>query len=693
MAIETKDLVLYKSERLTDTEDGGGKYSGQVIVDGQSNNLFNDISEMDRTMGDVSMRKIFPAVITEDTDSLMGATVFISENPKDPNVSALLFSTENWTDERRSAQNRVENYLAKGGLIAGTPMDTHWQGMKSLQVMMFPQEVESSVGDTIVLISDEGKALEHEQYVRITKVETRTAIMIVEGKQVEYKVATYTINDPLDIDFVGLSAAQWYRSEKSKTVIRESIVADTGLYYSSTGLASNAQVGEFTVNAESIFTQLIPSAQTETPILDVNAAGESTILVPGNDGSITADFPTTVGVSQNLYIGSSVMPSSVAFTLFGQSITDQGGLLKNAQGAQVGTIDYQRGLIQWTDAAGSGSTTLSITFMPAASPNQYFQSYAMPVTQNNQSANWTGVLVPPPAPGSLSVSYMAQGKFYELKDDGSGQLKGSSTAFGSGMINYETGTWLLTTGALPDVNTPILLNWGTPIATYQRADLPVLPAKIPFELNHQAVAANSLTINWMLNGVAKSATSNAMGNLTGDATGFVNSALGIGEIIPNELPQKGTIFTITYNYGDKKEQAVPPVIPNASQQINFTVGAGNALQPNSVMLEIPLTSNLGDQVTLVVVDDGLGNLKDGFGTTQGTINYTTGAVVMTPSVVTGYFYEKEEVKPVVNSATAATVKIGSSSSSGSSSAIPSVTGTAVAQYKVQVNPWAGYVSA
>ncbi|MEX5286974.1 hypothetical protein WCE13_03005 [Acinetobacter towneri] len=693
MAIETKDLVLYKSERLTDTDDGGGKYSGQVIIDGQSNNLFNDVSEMDRTMGDVSMRKIFPAVITEDTDSLMGATVFISENPQDPNVSALLFSTKNWTDERRSAQNRVENYLAKGGQIAGTPLDTHWQGMKQLQVAMFPQEAESSVGDTIVLVSDEGEALEFEQYVRITKVETRIAIMVVDNRNVEYKIATYTINDPLERDFVGLTARQWYGGQASKTIIRESLVADTGEYCASVKLASDAQVGEFTVNASSMFTQLIPSAQTETPIIDVNAAGESIILVPGNDGTITANFPTTVGVSQNLYLGSSVMPSSIAFTLFGQPVSDQGGLLKNSQGTQVGTIDYQRGLIQWTSAAGAGSTILEITFKPAAAPNQYYQSHAIPVTQNNQSTNWTGVLIPIPAPGALSISYMSQGKFYELKDDGSGQLKGVHSSFGSGMINYETGSWLLTTGALPDVDTPILLNWGTPIATYQRADLPVLPAKIPFELDHQAVAASSLTVNWMLNGVAKSATSNAMGNLTGDATGFVNSALGIGEIIPNELPQKGTIFNITYDYGDKKEQVVPSVIPNASQQINFTVGTGNALQPNSVMLEIPLTSNLGDQVTLVVVDDGLGNLKDGFGTTQGTINYATGAVVMTPSVVTGYFYEKEEVKPVVNSATAATVKIGSSSSSGSSSAIPSVTGTAVTQYKIQVNPWAGYVSA
>lgn len=694
MAIETKDLVIYKSERLTDNSDGGGKYSGVVVQDGISNNLFNDVSEMDRTMGDVSMRKVFPAVTTEDTDLLMGATVFVSELPADPNVSALLFSTKNWTDERQSAQNRVENYLAKGGQIAGTPLDTHWQGMSSLQAVMWPQEVEASVGDTIVLISDEGKALEREQYVRITKVETRTAVTVVDGRNIEYKVATYSLNDPLEVDFVGLSARQWYNGEKSKTIIRDTIVADTGLYYSSTALTSEANVGEFTVNAKSIFAQLIPSAQTETPIIDVNAAGESVVLVAGNTGTITASYPNMIiGVSQNLYIGSAVIPSSVAFTLQGQQITDQGGLLKNTQGTQVGTIDYQRGLIQWTAAAPAGTASLNITFKPAAAPNQYYQSHAIPVTQNNQSTNWTGVLIPIPAPGALSISYMSQGKFYELKDDGSGQLKASSPSFGSGMINYETGSWLLTTGALPDVDTPILLNWGTPIATYQRADLPVLPAKIPFELDHQAVAANSLTISWMLNGVAKSATSNAMGNLTGDATGFVNSALGIGEIIPNELPQKGVVFTITYDYGDKKEQAVPPVIPNASQQINFTVGVGNELQPNSVMLEIPLTSNLGDQVTLVVVDDGLGNLKDGFGTTQGTINYTTGAVVMTPSVVTGYFYEKEEVKPVVNSATAATVKIGSSSSSGSSSAIPSVTGTAVTQYKTQVNPWVGYVSA
>ncbi|MCO8103124.1 hypothetical protein NI401_09465 [Acinetobacter indicus] len=635
MAIETKDLVLYKSERLTDTDDGGGKYSGQVIIDGQSNNLFNDVSEMDRTMGDVSMRKIFPAVITEDTDSLMGATVFISENPQDPNVSALLFSTKNWTDERRSAQNRVENYLAKGGQIAGTPLDTHWQGMKQLQVAMFPQEAESSVGDTIVLVSDEGKALEFEQYVRITKVETRIAVMVVDNKNVEYKIATYTINDPLERDFVGLTARQWYGGNtQSKTIIRESLVADTGEYCASVKLASDAQVGEFTVNASSMFTQLIPSAQTETPIIDVNAAGESVILVPGNDGTITANFPTTVGVSQNLYLGSSVMPSSITFTLFGQAISDQGSLLKNSQGAQVGTIDYQRGLIQWTSAAGAGSTTLEITFKPAAAPKQYFQSYAIPVTQNSQSTNWTGVLIPIPAPGSLTLSYMSQGKFYELKDDGSGQLKGVHSSFGSGMINYETGSFLLTTGALPDVDTPILAHWGTPIATFVRAGLHVEKAGFDFDLGHTGVATG-ITVTWVLEGETKTASSNAKGLFTGDAAGYINYATGTGRIIPNKLPQKNTQFNITYSYGPQLDQS-KSAIPDANQQLTFTIGTGSSIQPSSVALEIPVTDQSGlNTLTVHLKDDptggNMGNLINDAGDIQGTIDYNTGQCIVTPT--------------------------------------------------------------
>jgi len=641
VAIETKNLVLYKSERLSDTEDGGGKYSGQMIEDGQSNNLFNDVSELDRTMGDVSLRKLFPAVTTNDTDLLMGATVFISENPKDPNVSALLFSTKSWIDERKSAQNRIENYLAKGGQAAGSPLDTHYAGMKTLQVAMFLSEVESSVGSTLVMVSKEGQALQHEQYVRITKVEIRIAKMVIDGKEVEYKIATYSINDPLDQDYVGLSARQWYSGEKSETILRDTIVADTGKYYASSNLKSAAKVGEFTVNAESIFAQLVPSAQTETPIVDVNAAGESMVLVPGNTAAITATYLTTIGTAQNLYLGSSVMPSSVSFNLFGQQITDQGGLLKNTSGTQVGTIDYQRGLIQWTQAAGAGSANLSMTFKPASAPNQYFQSETRPVTQQNQSANWTGVLVPPPAPGSLSVSYMSQGKFYELKDDGSGQLKGASTSFGSGAVNYETGSWSLTTGALPDVNTPILLLWGTPLATFIRSGLAVEPAAFEFDLQQAGIASGSVTVKWLLEGEQKTATTNTLGQFSGDATGTFNYATGQGRLVPNKLPQKNTVFTINYSYGVPLDQTVENVMP-ADQKLKFTIGSGAAIQPNSVELTVPVADQIGSVIGTVVLTDipvnaEVGNLVNSQGKVQGTITYATGAVEIIPEATSSVF--------------------------------------------------------
>ncbi|MCX0339178.1 hypothetical protein [Acinetobacter radioresistens] len=641
MAIETKDLVLYKPERLTDTDDGGGKYSGQMIEDGQSNNLFNDVSELDRTMGDVSLRKLFPAVTTGDTEVLMGATVFISKNPKDPNVSALLFSTKSWTDERKSAKNRVENYLAKGGQAAGIPLDTHYTGMKTLQVAMFPSEVESSVGSTLVLVSKEGEELQHEQYVRIIKVETRIAKIVIEGKEVEYKLATYTINDPLDQDYVGLSAKQWYSGDRSETILRDTIVADTGKYYASSNLKSDAKVGEFTVNAESIFAQLVPSAQTETPILDVNAAGIGVALIPSSNATITATYLTTIGPGQNLYIGSSVLPSSVNFTLFSQQITDQGGLLKNMQGTQVGTIDYQRGLIQWTQAAGTGTEYLEITFIPAAAPTQYFQSEARPVTQQNQSSSWTGVLVPPPAPGSLSVSYMSQGKFYELKDDGSGRLSGSSASFGSGNINYETGSWSITTGALPDVNTPILLLWGTPLATFVRSGLAVEPAAFEFDLQQAGIASGSVTVKWLLEGEQKTATTNTLGQFSGDATGTFNYATGQGRLVPNKLPQKNTVFTINYSYGVPLDQIVENVMPT-DQKLKFTMGSGAAIQPNSVELSVPVADQIGSVIGTVVLTDipvnaEVGNLVNSQGKVQGTITYATGAVEIIPEATSSVF--------------------------------------------------------
>ena len=648
MTIETNNLKLLESERIrTDADDGGGKYSGREIVDGQSNNLFNDISEMDRTTGRTSIQKIYAAVDTADTDALMGATVFISQNAQDPNVSAVLFSTDSWTDERKEAQNRIENYNAKGAQVAGTPLDTHWKGMKSLQVAMFPQEAESAIGVSIVLISNEGKALEIEQYLRITEVSTRTAFMVVDQKQVEYKIAAYGLSDALKADFVGLSAKQWYSGEKSTTIIRDTIVADTGKYYSSANLKESAQVGDYSVVAEDVYTQLVPSAQTETPMVNINAAGDSVALVKAKSGVLNKTFSNvTINTVSSLYLGSSVMPKSVEFSLFGSAISDVGGELKNAAGTSIGTINYQNGSIVWNASAGTGTTNLTINFMPAAAVTAPVESELIYVNQENIGFNWIRNLVPLPSPGSLQVSYLVQNQVYTLRDNGAGQLRGADSSFGSGSIDYDTGTMSLTTGELADVGSAILMTWSNMITAQERSGLTINKAYIEIPVN-DSIVAGSLTVGWLLNGVAKSATDNGQGQFIGDATGTIDYADGVAKLMPTLLPNGGTTFNVSGQKGTKSSIQVTAVPTSGSISIELDNGSA-ALIPKSVKVRVPVKymSYTGEvELRDMPIDATTGRLINGAGQQQGTINYSSRTMSITPSTTLEAIEREKIMRP------------------------------------------------
>lgn len=642
MAIQTNNLVLYKSERLTDTSDGGGKYSGQVVVDGESNNLFPDVSELDRTMGRVSMRKIYAGVNSEDTDALMGSTVFISENPADTNVSALLFSTKNWTDTRINAQSRLEDYLVRAGVAVGKLLDTAFQSMSIIQMIMSKEDKPNAVNETLVLIKNEGQLGEFVQYVRIKKVETAAAYFNLDASaRREYQVATYTLEQPLLADFVGISVAQWNANATSNTTVRNTMVADSGKYFASEKLKDDAAVGQYTVLASSIFKQLVPVGQIETPMLDLNPNGESITLTQSSSTPITQSYTVNTSVGQNLYIGSSIMPSSVSFTLNSQTITDAGGLLVSPDSTQVGTIDYQRGLIKWTHSAGAGVKTIAISFIPAAAPLRTMQTQTKFVIPQTQSRNWTGSLVPLPSPTTVRVSFMSQGNFYELVDDGNGKLVAASNDIGVGTINYTTGTWLLTTGALPDVGSIILVQYGSDIATYERGNTAIKPLTLETQLEKTYI--KNLTITWQLLGVTKTASVSASGVISGDATGRVNMATGKVVITPNLLPQKDSDFTFGYDWGASSSQTVSGTV--AGGTLNLTIGTGTALTAGGVSLSFTVYDKT---VTLhdVPIDVTTGNLYNG-SSNVGTIDYVSGAVSITAAslptetYISGYTTEYE----------------------------------------------------
>lgn len=105
-------------------------------------------------------------------------------------------------------------------------------------------------------------------------------------------------------------------------------------------------------------------------------------------------------------------------------------------------------------------------------------------------------------------------------------------------------------------------------------------------------------------------------------------------MIPKKLPQKNTVFTIAYDYGEGKSQTVSSVEPDTNQKLIFTIGTGSAIQPSSVGLDIPVTHPNGATGTVslhdVPVNGTTGNLVDQFGNVQGSIIYATGVCEVTP---------------------------------------------------------------
>ena len=640
MTILQGDIRQLKSQVMLDTNDGGGPMTSAEVVDGASNGIFDDSSQLDRAYGNISLRKLYLAIQTANTDSYLGTHVIIDSIPQDSHVSMTLFTTKNWFDRRSDAQDKVERYLARGPLWSGHLLEMQLEGQRSIQLTLDASDPVPAVGQGMVLVSDEGKSTEYEQYIRVMRIQLDTRKFPVKGVLKERVVCTLMLSDPLRYNFEGMSVEDYFDGNKPKAVCRDTTVADAANYFGCTPLVNAVTAGTSVIQMQSIFAQLVPSAQAETPVADVDASGQSAMLVAGNTAAITVSHIVPVSTTQNWYLGSGILPNSLTVTVLGQTATDSGTVLKTDNGIELGRVDYGIGIISWFAAAGtSPSTTVTANFIPAVAPARPNRTTLLPVTAANRMFNWITTVRPIPSPGSTVVSYISQGKVYWLRDNGSGQLKGADSSFGAGTVNYVTGTISVTTGALPDANTAILIAWAAPLATYARADLPVKPASVIIDLNNN-VLPSSVTITWTLLGNTKTALDNGKGLITGDASGTINYKSGIVTLIPNQLPQAGTQFSTAYNYGDATS-ATPTVdvitspAADSQGQITFTVPGSGSLRQGSLQISLPLTSTQGN-VTLTMVDvpptsGDVGQIvRDYDRAVMGSVTYSTRQVTIKP---------------------------------------------------------------
>lgn len=646
MPILTGDVKLVASQVMDDVDEGGGAPTSVVIQDGASNALFNDISELDRAGGRVNLRKVFASIQTGTTDTYLGANVVVSDPPDDPRVAVTIFSTRAVFDRRTDARNRIEAYLNKGSLWNGYLLENHIAGQRSIQLFQREGAELPTIGKTLCLAANEGLASESEQYVRITRVtsETRTFSYSTGSGIADYPavVVTCELSDALRHDFPGSAPSRLYAMEVGKTRVRDTVVADAAQYYGVIRTTEAIGIGDVAADVASIFTALVPSAQTETPLLDLTAGGTSETVLDAANGSVSYATAAAFNAATVLYAGNAIVPGTLFITAGGTTLTDQGGDLLDGA-TVVGSVDYGRGEIALASSAPTYSGTKTLSFRPGAAPIRVADTAGIRVSLENRAYNYVLILVPAPAPGTLRVSYRAQGKWYDLRENGAGVLKGTSPEYGVGTVSYATGTVAVTLGALPDVGSEIVYAWGGKANYFNRAGTSILPPAAAFQLSNTGITPGSVTISWN-DGSARTAADDGQGVITGDASGTINYQSGLIVMVPGVLPAGGQTYGVAYTWGPPTEEAFHAPLRNGDGTVDVDVDF-DGLIPGTVEVEWNLLVETYEYLSTtpaelqlvqrfdpikIVKDDGSGQLEDTQGTRFGTVDYATGVVHLQP---------------------------------------------------------------
>jgi hypothetical protein len=646
MAILQGDIKLVTSRVMDDVPEGGGGPTSNVIVDGASNAIFQDISELDRAGGDVSVRKVHVHVQTNNTDTYLGSNIIVAEPPSDPNVSVTLFSTGETFDERDSAVSRVESYLVPGVEWAGFLLENHVAGQRVIQIFQRPTEAPPNIGQTLVLVYREGQSDQRIQYVRV--IDTSTVVRTYvnpndQNKTYEGAVVSCDISDPLREDFPGSSPSPFYQRNSTGTKIRDTSVADAAVYSGVAPISTPVTLGDISATVQTVFTQLVPSAQTEIPLVDQNAAGQSSAVTTAANGNVSYTTSQPFNSTTTLSVGNSITPGTLSIAVSaGATLTDTGGQVYDGA-TVVGVVDYARGTIAFPTLATPYNGTKTVTFKPAAAPLRVSDTAQTPVTQESRAYNYIVTIEPPPTPGSTLVSYRAQGRWYDLRDDGGGVLRGSDAAYGVGSVNYATGAVAVTLGALPDDGSSIMWAWNSKVNYINRAGATVGTAMAQLQLSVGSLEPGTVTIIWD-DGTARSASDNGKGGITGDATGTVNYETGAIAFTPVNLPASSQGYAVNYRVADPAAQKTfAAVDPPRGGDTTITIDLGyTGITPGTVKMDWPVeldqdvvtSGSFEDHYSVApratARDDGNGNIIDVLGRNAGTINYATGIVTFQP---------------------------------------------------------------
>lgn len=646
MAIAATDIKLRKSQRLTDNPDGGGRMVQAEVVDGQMNNLFPNIGDEERTTGYTTLRKAFVHVDTLNTDILTDAIGVIIKRPEDSHIHTTMMGLGSYSDTRTQARNRIESYITKGVESRYLLLGNHFTGQMALQMYCMSDAPTPDINENLCLATNQVGYATAEQYVRVSKILSRaTETFYDDAGAFQRDVIIVEILSALLTDFYGMASPSRFTRDKPPTRIHATNVVEAATYATVMPLTVEAEAGALSVKVASPYVPIVSTTTAETPVVDVLAGlGTVSYVQAGATDSLTLNFNSAfaAGVGVARHLGSPVARGSVKVTAGATELTDdgRGNLVAPSVGTWGGTLDYGTGQVAVLHEAGVGSTAIAIVATPAGAISEQGYTQRVQIDLGNQGYTYLFALVPLPAPGTVIVDYRALGRWIRLTDSGTGQLVGRAGE-GGGTINYTTGSVAVTCGALPDLQSEILLSYGTPIVAERRdGDVAIQSPSLSFLLEHDGVKPGTVSLSWPVGVSTATATDDGAGVLLVSGTPSGSIVYATGEVLLRlgTLPNSGSSISATYDYGATDVDTYTPV-PDGGGIGSITLPG--PLRAGSVALEWLVSvkpvadEELGSPsvaLRIIARDDGAGAIKAlsaggaAFTASLGTVNYSTGVI-------------------------------------------------------------------
>ncbi len=518
MAINAEDVKIMRPERVSDETDGGGQMTGTAIVSGDVNNLFDDISRVNLAYGNVSLRKIYGAIRSANTDKYLGAHMCLIKDADSDVISTLLFDTDDHYDERAAAADDVERYVVRATRSNLRPVGTQREGQTAIVVFSKSDSDMPAIGDTLSLLN-ESAALE--QYVKVSEVtqtETTYTYIDSDGEYQTFSAYEFTIKITQELNY-DFDADEPTPGGVSDTVLYKTQTSSTAKYYGIRPLAQAATAGAMSVYVDTIFQPIVPVATSETSLLD-QVPGTYTKLAQAGGSDITLSLGTFSAGYTTVTLPVAFVAGSLRITIGSAVYTDSGSALKLSSGVDILGSDAVVSAVEGTVAMTlPSSLSISATFTPAGSVEVVPYTAAVEITTANRQLTYTDILAPLPAPGTFRLEYMYNGTWYEIADTGTGTLSGIGG--GSGTLNLNTGSFSVTLPAEPDEGSSLIYTWAqSPFSADAGSSTPAAYLKIM--LPDQPVSS-SVSLSWVRNGTTYTATETD-GVLSGNGSGYVQGS-------------------------------------------------------------------------------------------------------------------------------------------------------------------------